>query len=84
MIGELDPDGHFLTLEPMPLVVPVAGEVFPDLTITTDEGERLALGDPDTGPLAIQLFKSWCAPCVGHLPGAELAVTPPSSEDAAE
>ena len=37
---------------------------FPQSTYTDDRGETLTLGRPTDGPLFVNLWGSWCAPCI--------------------
>ncbi|WP_343344444.1 TlpA disulfide reductase family protein [Sphingomicrobium sp. XHP0239] len=46
-----------------------AGATLPDITMTSDDGEVVRLADyADGEPLLVNLWASWCAPCVKELP----------------
>ena len=40
---------------------------FPQSAYTDDRGETLTLGQPTDGPLFVNLWGSWCAPCITEL-----------------
>jgi thiol-disulfide isomerase/thioredoxin len=45
-----------------------AGKPLPDLTFTDPDGEELALASLAGTPFIINLWATWCAPCVAELP----------------
>ena len=45
-----------------------AGEPIPDVVIKDGQGEQMALGELKGAPLLVNLWASWCVPCVKELP----------------
>ena len=51
------------------------GEALPDLTLTDAAGRKLALPSLAGKPLLVNLWATWCAPCVAELPTLEALAT---------
>lgn len=45
-----------------------AGESIPEVTVTDPDGETLALPDTKGTPVLLNLWATWCAPCVLEMP----------------
>ena len=52
-------------------VSPARREPGPDLSGTTLDGKPLALADLGPGPVVVNVWGSWCAPCKSEQPGLE-------------
>ncbi len=51
------------------------GEALPDFTLTDAAGRKLALPSLAGKPLLVNLWATWCAPCVAELPTLEALAT---------
>ncbi len=49
----------------------VVGKLVPDVTVTTLEGEKIALRDLTGKRVIINFFNSWCIPCQEELPALQ-------------
>jgi len=58
-----------LASTPPPLSMPMVGAapLPPDIDVTTLTGQRVALAE-DRRPLVLNLFATWCPPCVAEIP----------------
>lgn len=56
-------------------VTPARREAAPDLSGTTLTGAALALADLLPGPVVVNVWGSWCAPCKSEQPGLERVAT---------
>ncbi|CBA14857.1 TlpA family protein disulfide reductase [Xanthomonas albilineans] len=65
-----DPAAHALAARP--------GEHAPTLRLTTLNGERITLGQFHGRPLLINVWASWCEPCVREMPELERLARRPS------
>lgn len=45
-----------------------AGDEMPDVTVTDPAGATLALGEPTGKPVLLNLWATWCVPCVTEMP----------------
>lgn len=45
-----------------------AGDAMPAVTVTDPAGATLALGEPTGKPVLLNLWATWCVPCVTELP----------------
>ena len=45
-----------------------AGKPLPDVTVSDPDGEKLALDSLSGKPVLVNLWATWCAPCVTELP----------------
>ncbi|MXO71265.1 TlpA family protein disulfide reductase [Alteraurantiacibacter buctensis] len=48
-----------------------AGDEMPDVTVTDPQGATLALGEPTGKPVLLNLWATWCVPCVTEMPMLE-------------
>lgn len=45
-----------------------AGDEMPDVTVTDPQGATLTLGEPTGKPVLLNLWATWCVPCVTEMP----------------
>ncbi|GAB4478506.1 MAG: TlpA disulfide reductase family protein [Anaerolineae bacterium] len=57
---------------PRPLAV-VIGEPAPDFSAQTPQGETITLSELQGGPVAINFWATWCAPCRAEMPALQAA-----------